>query len=149
MQPPCAYGQSRTEQRQSLLGALRGPGSARYHQERDNCKDPQEYYRQEKQHTVLSTSTLQFTSRVCSNRPGGRKMPPTLRRSRNLGRMPLGWKAPTTLPSGPMPLLLKLKISCMLITFSSMPVISEMLTTLRLPSLMREICTTRVMADAI
>ena len=43
-----------------------------------------------------------------------------------------------TLPSGPIPFLWKLKISCMLITFSSMPVISEMLTTLRVPSLMRD-----------
>ena len=32
-----------------------------------------------------------------------------LRRSRNLGRMPLGWNAPTTLPSGPIPFLLKLE----------------------------------------
>ena len=55
---------------------------------------------------------------------------------------------PITLPSGPMPFLWKLKISCMLITFSSMPVISEMLTTLRLPSLMRAICTTRAMAGS-
>ena len=37
----------------------------------------------------------------------------------------------------------------MLITFSSMPVISEMLVTLREPSLMRVACTTMVMAEAI
>ena len=61
----------------------------------------------------------------------------------------LGWNTPITLPSGPIPFLLKVKISCMLITFSSIPVISEMLVTLRVPSLSRSACTTMVMAEAI
>ena len=43
----------------------------------------------------------------------------------------VGWNTPITLPSGPIPFLLKVKISCMLMTFSSMPVISETLVTLR------------------
>ncbi len=45
--------------------------------------------------------------------------------------MRLGLNTPITLPSGPMPFFSNEKISCMLITFSSMPVISEMLVTLR------------------
>ena len=54
-----------------------------------------------------------------------------------------------TLPSGPIPFLLNVKISCMLITLSSMPVISEMLVTLRVPSLIRVACTTIEMAEEI
>ena len=63
--------------------------------------------------------------------------------------MRVGWNAPITLPSGPIPFLVKVNISCMQIIFSSMPVISEILVTLRVPSLMREACTTIVMAAAI
>ena len=48
-----------------------------------------------------------------------------------------------------MPFLTKLKMSCMLMMFSSRPVISEILTTFRVPSLMRDTCTTTEMADAI
>ena len=40
-------------------------------------------------------------------------------------------------------------MSCMLTMFSSMPVISEMLTTLREPSLIRETWTTMEMAETI
>ena len=63
--------------------------------------------------------------------------------------MRLGTNAPITRPSGPIPFFWNVKISCMLITFSSMPVISEIFVILRVPSLMRVACTTIVMADAI
>ena len=76
-------------------------------------------------------------------------MPARRNCSRNRGR--IGWarRRPCTLPSGPIPFFWKVKISCMLMTFSSMPVISVMLMTLRLPSLMRVNCTTMVMRRAI
>jgi len=50
---------------------------------------------------------------------------------------------------GPNPFFLKEKISCMEMMLSSMPVISEMLVTLRVPSLMRETWTTIEIAEAI
>ena len=50
---------------------------------------------------------------------------------------------------GSNPFLCEVKISCMLMTLSSMPVISATLVTLRVPSLMRVACTTIVMAEAI
>ena len=61
--------------------------------------------------------------------------------------MPLAEKCPTTAPPSPTPVCLKLKISCMVITSPSMPVISMIEVTLRLPSIRRDTCTTTDTAE--
>ena len=67
----------------------------------------------------------------------GRWMPETSSRSANFGRTPVGINSPSTSPFSLIPRLRKTKISCMVTTFPSMPVISAMLMTLRVPSLWR------------
>ncbi|MCY1546910.1 hypothetical protein D9M68_829350 [compost metagenome] len=56
----------------------------------------------------------------------------------NLGRTPVARKCPMTRPSASMPVWRKWKISCMVITLPSMPVISIRLISLRRPSFNRE-----------
>ncbi len=63
--------------------------------------------------------------------------------------MPVARNTPRTFPLSSVPVRSKLKISCMPIGSSSMPVISEMVVTLRVPSERRAICTTACTADAI
>ena len=63
--------------------------------------------------------------------------------------MPVARKAPITRPSSAMPVFLNAKISCMVMTSCSMPVISDTEVTLRVPSDMRLIWMTRLTADAI
>src|SRR5208282_6466135 len=131
---------------QSLLGAAGGShrgqrqGDQREHANKNQSDD---------QSHLGSLLPTQLTSVSRSNRLGGKMMPDTRSLSRNRGRMRVGLKTPITRPSCPMPFLSNVKISCMLITFSSMPVISEMLVILRVPSLMRVACTTIVIAEAI
>ena len=57
--------------------------------------------------------------------------------SLNFGRIPVSTKSPITSPVSRMPRLSKTKMSCMVTTSPSMPVISAMLVTLRVPSLRR------------
>ena len=84
-----------------------------------------------------------------SNNSCGNMMPEIRILSRNFGRIRLGWNEPRTFPSDPMPFRLNVNISCMLMTSSSMPVISEMLVTLRVPSLKRVICKTMPSASRL
>jgi hypothetical protein len=65
-------------------------------------------------------------------------MPDALRRSATFGRTPVARNRPITLPSGVIPSFSNVKISCIVITSPSMPVISEMLVTFLVPSLMRD-----------
>ena len=58
-------------------------------------------------------------------------------RSAHFGRMPVARNEPTTFPASLMPLCWNKKISCMAITSCSMPVISEIDVTRRLPSVSR------------
>ena len=67
------------------------------------------------------------TSVTPSNMSAGRWMPDALSRSQHFGRTPVARKRPITLPSCVMPIFSNTKISCMVITSPSMPVISEML----------------------
>src|SRR5918993_1010676 len=76
-------------------------------------------------------------------------MPAVFRRSPHFGRMPVARNRPTTLPSCVTPAFSNVKISCMVMMSPSMPVISEMLVTLRVPSLNRDCWTTIWMAAAI
>src|SRR5262249_8236514 len=91
----------------------------------------------------------QRTSVTPSNMSGGRWMPDAFRRSQTFGRTPVARNRPTTLPSWVTPIFSKTKISCIVITSPSIPVISETLVTLRVPSLNRVCCTTIWMAAAI
>src|SRR5262249_7450931 len=86
------------------------------------------------------------TSVTPSNMSAGRWMPDAFRRSAHLGRTPVGRNRPTTLPSCVTPTFSKMKISCMVMMSPSMPVISETLVILRVPSLKRVCCTTSWMA---
>src|SRR5438552_3730687 len=63
--------------------------------------------------------------------------------------MPVARKRPHTFPSGLMPVRSKTKISCMVITSCSMPVISEIAVTLRVPSDRRVTWMSRLIVDAI
>src|SRR5262249_51919288 len=89
------------------------------------------------------------TSVTPSNMSAGRWMPDAFRRSQHFGRTPVARKRPITLPSCETPIFSNTKISCIVITSPSMPVISEMLVTLREPSLRRVCWTTIWIADAI
>src|SRR4029077_19766563 len=80
----------------------------------------------------------QRTSVTPSNMSGGRWMPDAFNRSQALGRTPVARNRPITLPSWVTPSFSNRKISCMVMTSPSMPVISEMPVTLRVPSLMRD-----------
>src|SRR5690606_4665766 len=76
-------------------------------------------------------------------------MPATRNRSMKRGRTPVGRKVPSTRPCCSMPCCWKLKSSCSEIMSPSMPVVSARLTSVRVPSVSRAICTTAWMADAI
>src|SRR4029079_16822493 len=78
------------------------------------------------------------TSVTPSNMSGGRMTPEAFRRSHAFGLTPVARKRPMNLPSPFTRSFSNRKISCMVITSPSMPVISEMLVTLRVPSLMRD-----------
>src|SRR5262249_36201651 len=91
----------------------------------------------------------QRTSVTPSNMSAGRLMPEARRRSQTFGRTPVALKRPMTLPSWVTPSFSNVKISCMVMISPSMPVISETLVTLRVPSLSRVCCTTIWIADAI
>ena len=67
----------------------------------------------------------------------------------HFGRMPVALNRPVTLPFWPIPVRSNTKMSCMVMTSPSMPVISEMPVTLRVPSAMRETWTMMFTADAI
>src|SRR5262249_23940094 len=84
----------------------------------------------------------QRTSMTPSNMSVGRLIPEARRRSAHFGRTPMALKRPVTLPSGVKPTFSNVKISCMVMMSPSMPVISEKLVTLRVPSLKRVCCTT-------
>src|SRR6185503_2858805 len=84
-----------------------------------------------------------FTSMMPSNMVPGSVMPDARSRSQTLGLTPVARKRPVTLPSCVMPAFSNAKISCMVITSPSMPVISETLVTLRVPSL-RRVCWTMI-----
>src|SRR5690606_9668145 len=94
-------------------------------------------------------SAGQATSMARSKMPDGRAMPAMRICSTNLGRMRLGSKVPRILPSRPTPLRWNEKTSCIVIRSCSMPVISHILTSLRVPSDCRVSWITMVMADAI
>ncbi len=64
----------------------------------------------------------------------GSSMPECPEEVRERGRMPVAWNRPRTLPSSSMPCRSKTKMSCMVMTSPSMPTISEMEVTLRVPS---------------
>src|SRR2546425_4259364 len=81
----------------------------------------------------------QRTSVTPSNMSAGRWMPDAFSRSQHFGRTPVARKRPITLPSCVTPIFSNTKISCIVITSPSMPVISEMLVILREPSL-RRVC---------
>src|SRR5204863_9476349 len=82
------------------------------------------------------------TSVTPSNMSAGRWMPDARNRSQHFGRTPVARNRPITLPSCVTPTFSNRKISCMVITSPSIPVISEMLVILREPSLRRVCCTT-------
>src|SRR5690606_13643827 len=82
------------------------------------------------------------TSTTPSNMCAGRLIPAAFRRSAHLGRTPVARNRPISLFSGEMPAFSNAKISCMVMTAPSMPVISDTLVTLRVPSLSRVCCTT-------
>ena len=64
------------------------------------------------------------------------------RRSAKRGRMPLARNEPRTRPVSSMPVRSKTKMSCIEMMSDSRPVISETVSTLRVPSERRAICTT-------
>src|SRR3954471_777493 len=110
-----------------VFGQLRDADIHGHHQPDadDECRDQ----RQEQCHHRTSVTP--------SNMSAGRLIPDAFSRSHALGRTPVARKRPTTLPSWVTPAFSNRKISCIVMTSPSMPVISEMLTTLRVPSLMR------------
>ena len=79
----------------------------------------------------------------------GSWMPIVASFSAHFGRTPVARKRPTTRPSRFNPVRSNTKMSCIVITSCSMPVISEMVVTLRVPSGMREICRMTLTAEAI
>src|SRR5688572_5884878 len=89
------------------------------------------------------------TSTTPSNIAAGSRMPAASSRSDTFGRTPVARKRPRTLPSWLTPCFSKTKISCIVMMSPSIPVISEMLVTLRVPSLRRVCCITIWMAEAI
>ena len=70
-------------------------------------------------------------------------------RSLHFGRIPVARKRRTPCRRALMPVRSNTKMSCIVITSPSMPVISVMAVTLRVPSDMRSTWTTRLIADAI
>jgi hypothetical protein len=82
--------------------------------------------------------THQRTSVTPSNMSVDRWMPDVFSRSQTFGLTPVARNRPTTLPSCVMPIFSKTKISCIVITSPSMPVISEMLVTFLEPSARRD-----------
>src|SRR5471032_2132832 len=98
---------------------------------------------------VVHGASPQWYWRLGSNRLSGTLTPNARRRSRKCGRTPLAWKCPLTVPSWAIPVCWKVKISCMVIISPSMPVISWMATTLRLPSVSRATWITTLMAALI
>src|SRR5262249_19542329 len=89
------------------------------------------------------------TSVTPSNMSAGRWIPDALRRRRASGGTPVARTLPMTLPSWLTPSFSNTKMSCMVMTSPSMPVISETVVTLRVPSLKRVCWTTIWMADEI
>src|ERR1700730_9104880 len=75
----------------------------------------------------------QATAWMCSNMSVGRGSPSDMRRSAHFGRMPVARKNPQTFPFLSSLLRSKRKMSCIVMTACSMPVISVMAVTLRLP----------------
>ena len=80
---------------------------------------------------------------------GGSGRPDAASRSVHFGRMPVARKRPSTLPFGATPVRSNTKMSCIVITSPSMPVISVIAVTRRVPSDSRAIWTMRLTAEAI
>src|SRR6476660_8039097 len=78
-----------------------------------------------------------------------RSIPYALSRSANLGRIPVALNCPRTFSFSPIPWRSKTKMSCMVITSPSMPTISEICNSFRVPSPRRLTCTTTFTALAI
>src|SRR4029453_4302015 len=89
------------------------------------------------------------TTFTYSNISAGSRIPEAASRSAHLGRMPVARKRPQTMPSGRTPVLSKTNRSCIVMTSPSIPVISLMAVTFRVPSVMRAIWTTISIAEAI
>src|SRR5690348_5404344 len=66
------------------------------------------------------------TSSTCSNMSIGRRIPIVARRSAHFGRTPVARNRPVIFPSAVSPVRSNTKMSCIVITSCSMPVISEM-----------------------
>ena len=90
-----------------------------------------------------------YTCSTCSKSAAGKAIPDIFSFSASRGRIPVAENEPITWPVSVTPCFSKTKMSCMLTTSSSMPVISLRCVTRRVPSLRRAICTTMEMAEAI
>src|SRR5687767_8836711 len=89
----------------------------------------------ERNHHRVSPALISFT---CSNMSTGSGIPEEARRSAHFGRIPVARNRPITFPSGVIPVRSNTKISCIVITSPSIPVISEIDVTLRVPSDIRD-----------
>ena len=103
---------------------------------------------------IRTSSRIQVSLMTRNSRRAGtgrttRLTPCAITWSRKRGRMPVASNLPSTTPSGETPVWRKRKISCIVTTSPSMPVISDRLTRRRRPSLRRATWITMWIADAI
>src|SRR5215203_623005 len=127
------FRQALLQTRTLLVSAVSGQQVSAEHQEQSKHKYEKRY---------------DHCNYISSKKTRGNCKPQAFKRSAKRGRIPVGLKRPITMPCESTPVLSYMKISCMVIVSPSMPVISEIDVTRRVPSDMRATCTTRLIADA-